>query len=142
MPCLCQRYGGRNFVTDKDLVPRYDRLSSAILFLVFHSINNFNVFQIRYNVSILVFFLLPIAFHCTMVTGMEAHASDDGKKVQVLLNVGGPDRVSRLQMAESVAVVRGYNPSIIKSVSASSVLSCLWNVAFKHPYICLFSVST
>lgn len=52
---------------------------------------------------------------------MEAHASDDGKKVQVLLNVGGPDRVSRLQMAESVAVVRGYNPSIIKSVSASSV---------------------
>lgn len=46
---------------------------------------------------------------------------DDGKKVQVLLNVGGPDRVSRLQMAESVAVVRGYNPSIIKSVSASSV---------------------
>jgi hypothetical protein len=77
-----------------------------------------------------------------MVTGMEAHASDDGKKVQVLLNVGGPDRVSRLQMAESVAVVRGYNPSIIKSVSASSVLSCLWNIAFKHPYICQFSVST
>ncbi|KAJ1281707.1 hypothetical protein BS78_04G326600 [Paspalum vaginatum] len=32
-----------------------------------------------------------------------------GKKVQVLLNVGGPDRVSRLQMAESVAAVRGYN---------------------------------
>ncbi|CAL4886106.1 unnamed protein product [Urochloa decumbens] len=45
----------------------------------------------------------------------------DGKKVQVLLNVGGPDRVSRLQMAESVAAVRGYNHSIIKSVSASSV---------------------
>lgn len=46
----------------------------------------------------------------------------DGKKVQVLLNVGGPDRVSRLQMAESVAAVRRYNHSIIKSVSASSVL--------------------
>ncbi|RCV09028.1 hypothetical protein SETIT_1G374100v2 [Setaria italica] len=45
----------------------------------------------------------------------------DGKKVQVLLNVGGPDRVSRLQMADSVATVRGYNHSIIKSVSASSV---------------------
>ncbi|CAN6252733.1 unnamed protein product [Urochloa humidicola] len=45
----------------------------------------------------------------------------DGKKVQVLLNVGGPDRVSRLQMAESVAAVRGYDHSIIKSVSASSV---------------------
>ncbi|KAF8779484.1 hypothetical protein HU200_002531 [Digitaria exilis] len=45
----------------------------------------------------------------------------DGKKTQVLLNVGGPDRVSRLQMAESVAAVRGYNHCIIKSVSASSV---------------------
>ncbi|CAN6232855.1 unnamed protein product [Urochloa humidicola] len=45
----------------------------------------------------------------------------DGKKVQVLLNVGGPDRVSRPQMAESVAAVRGYDHSIIKSVSASSV---------------------
>lgn len=45
----------------------------------------------------------------------------DGKKVQVLLNVGGPDRVSRLQMAESVATVRGNDHNIIKSVSASSV---------------------
>lgn len=45
----------------------------------------------------------------------------DGKRIQVLLNVGGPDRVSRLQMAESVADVRGYSHSIIKSVSASSV---------------------
>ncbi|KAG2655127.1 hypothetical protein PVAP13_1NG549900 [Panicum virgatum] len=45
----------------------------------------------------------------------------DGKKVQVLLNVGGPDRVSRLQMAESVATVHGYNHNTIKSVSASSV---------------------
>ncbi|KAL6911292.1 hypothetical protein ACP4OV_000097 [Aristida adscensionis] len=45
----------------------------------------------------------------------------DGKKVQILLNVGGPNRASRLQMAESVADVRGYNRSIIKSVSASSI---------------------
>lgn len=61
----------------------------------------------------------------------------DGKKVQVLLNVGGPDRVSRLQMAESVAAVRGYNHSIIKSVSASSVLisSLCRNVALRHPYL-------
>jgi hypothetical protein len=63
----------------------------------------------------------------------------DGKKVQVLLNVGGPDRVSRLQMAESVAAVRGYDHSIIKSVSASSVLissvSETWNVALKHRYL-------
>ena len=89
-----------------------------------------------------MFFFLAIAFHCTMVTDIKVHAAD-GKKVQVLLNVGGPDRVSRLQMAESVAVVRGYNPSIIKSVSTSSVLSFLWNVALKHRYdICLFSVNT
>ncbi|XP_047082930.1 methionine adenosyltransferase 2 subunit beta [Lolium rigidum] len=45
----------------------------------------------------------------------------DGKKIQVLLNIGGPDRVSRLQMAESVADVRGYSHSTIKSVPASSV---------------------
>jgi hypothetical protein len=77
-----------------------------------------------------------------MVTDIKVHAAD-GEKVQVLLNVGGPDRVSRLQMAESVAVVRGYDPRIIKSVSASSVLSCLWNVALEHPYdICLFNVNT
>lgn len=45
----------------------------------------------------------------------------DGKKMQLLLNVGGPDRVSRVQMAETVADLRGYNKSLIKSVSASSV---------------------
>lgn len=41
--------------------------------------------------------------------------------MQVLLNVGGPDRVSRLQMAETVAQVRGYDTSLIIPVSASSV---------------------
>ncbi|PIA35769.1 hypothetical protein AQUCO_03500258v1 [Aquilegia coerulea] len=45
----------------------------------------------------------------------------DGKQMQLLLNVGGPDRVSRVQMAEAVASVRGYNTSLIKAVSASSV---------------------
>ncbi|KAL5565580.1 hypothetical protein UlMin_028744 [Ulmus minor] len=45
----------------------------------------------------------------------------EGKQIQMLLNVGGPDRVSRAQMAETVADVRGYNKSLIKSVSASSV---------------------
>lgn len=38
-----------------------------------------------------------------------------------LLNVGGPDRVSRVQMAEAVAHVRSYKSSLIKPVSASSV---------------------
>ncbi|CAL9194912.1 unnamed protein product [Musa hybrid cultivar] len=45
----------------------------------------------------------------------------DGKQMQLLLNVGGPNRVSRFQMAETVARIRGYNHSLIKSVSASSV---------------------
>ncbi|KAM1818889.1 hypothetical protein ACFX11_000636 [Malus domestica] len=45
----------------------------------------------------------------------------DSKQTKVLLNVGGSDRVSRLQMAETVADVRRYSPSLIKSVSASSV---------------------
>ncbi|XP_073027753.1 uncharacterized protein [Primulina eburnea] len=43
------------------------------------------------------------------------------KQMQLLLNVGGPDRVSRVQMAEAVANVRGYNTSLINQVSASSV---------------------
>lgn len=41
--------------------------------------------------------------------------------MQLLLNAGGPDRVSRVQMAEAVAQFRGYDTSLIKSVSASSV---------------------
>lgn len=45
----------------------------------------------------------------------------EGKQMQLLLNVGGPDRVSRVQMAEAVADIRGYNTSLIKPVSASSV---------------------
>lgn len=45
----------------------------------------------------------------------------EGEQMHLLLNVGGPDRVSRLQMAESVADIRRYNNSLIKSVSASSV---------------------
>lgn len=45
--------------------------------------------------------------------------------MQILLNVGGPDRVSRVQMAETVAHARGYNTSLIKPVSASLV--CILN---------------
>ncbi|XP_044501597.1 methionine adenosyltransferase 2 subunit beta [Mangifera indica] len=45
----------------------------------------------------------------------------EGNQMQLLLNVGGPDRVSRVQMAEAVADIRGYNTSLIKPVSASSV---------------------
>ncbi|KAI8545178.1 hypothetical protein RHMOL_Rhmol07G0021500 [Rhododendron molle] len=45
----------------------------------------------------------------------------EGKQMQLLLNVGGPDRLSRAQMAEAVAQFRGYNSSLIKPVSAASV---------------------
>ncbi|KAE9460127.1 hypothetical protein C3L33_08009, partial [Rhododendron williamsianum] len=40
----------------------------------------------------------------------------EGKQIQLLLNVGGPDRLSRAQMAEAVAQFRGYNSSLIKPV--------------------------
>lgn len=45
----------------------------------------------------------------------------EDKQMQLLLNVGGPDRVSRVQMAEAVAEIRGYSTSLIKPISASSV---------------------
>lgn len=45
----------------------------------------------------------------------------EGKRMQLLLNVGGLDRVSRVQMAEAVAQFRGHDSSLIKPVSASSV---------------------
>ncbi|KNA15035.1 hypothetical protein SOVF_101900 [Spinacia oleracea] len=45
----------------------------------------------------------------------------EAKPMQLLLNLGGPDRVSRVQMAEAVAESRGYDISLINHVSASSV---------------------
>ncbi|KAG0454123.1 hypothetical protein HPP92_025427 [Vanilla planifolia] len=42
------------------------------------------------------------------------------EQMKLILNVGGPDRLSRVQMAETVASYRGYNHSLIKSISASS----------------------
>lgn len=45
----------------------------------------------------------------------------DDNQMKLLLNVGGPDRLSRAQIAETVADVRGYSRLLIKAVSASSV---------------------
>ncbi|XP_034708392.1 methionine adenosyltransferase 2 subunit beta [Vitis riparia] len=45
----------------------------------------------------------------------------EGKQMKLILNAGGPDRVSRAQIAETVADVRGYDTSLIRPVSASSV---------------------
>ncbi|KAL4191672.1 hypothetical protein AMTRI_Chr07g31060 [Amborella trichopoda] len=43
----------------------------------------------------------------------------DEREMQLVLNVGGPDRLSRLEMAEVVAKIRCYDSSKIKSISAS-----------------------
>ncbi|RYR26772.1 hypothetical protein Ahy_B02g061073 [Arachis hypogaea] len=44
---------------------------------------------------------------------------DEDKKIQLLLNAGGPDKVSRVQMAKAVAQFKGHDTSKIKPVSAS-----------------------
>uniref|UniRef100_A0A7N2L105 Uncharacterized protein n=1 Tax=Quercus lobata TaxID=97700 RepID=A0A7N2L105_QUELO len=45
----------------------------------------------------------------------------EGNQMQLLLDVGGPDRVSRVQRVEAVVDFRGCNTPLIKAVSASSV---------------------
>lgn len=44
-----------------------------------------------------------------------------GQNLQLLLNLGGPNRLSRADMADSVASVRGYDKKLVKRVSALSV---------------------
>ncbi|KAF7814676.1 methionine adenosyltransferase 2 subunit beta [Senna tora] len=57
----------------------------------------------------------------TIVLALTNKWLSEGKKMQLSLNAGGPDRVSRVQMAEAVAQFRGYDTSLINSVAASSV---------------------
>ncbi|XP_030533753.1 methionine adenosyltransferase 2 subunit beta isoform X3 [Rhodamnia argentea] len=57
----------------------------------------------------------------TIIQALTSRWISDGERMQLLLNVGGPDRVSRAQMAETVAHIRGYSTSLITLVSASSV---------------------
>ncbi|KAJ4726990.1 Methionine adenosyltransferase 2 subunit beta [Melia azedarach] len=64
---------------------------------------------------------LPVQWIDSVLANGDARWLSEGKQMQLLLNVGGPDRVSRVQMAQVVADIRGYNPSLIKPVSASSV---------------------
>ncbi|KAH9604415.1 hypothetical protein KSS87_021107 [Heliosperma pusillum] len=61
-----------------------------------------------------------LALTTRWVTG-EFSIQLDATPMQLLLNLGGPDRVSRVQMAETVADSRGYDRSLINPVSASSV---------------------
>ncbi|XP_047322856.1 methionine adenosyltransferase 2 subunit beta [Impatiens glandulifera] len=57
----------------------------------------------------------------TVISTLINKWTSDGNQMQLVLNIGGPDRVSRVEMAEAVADFRGYNRSLIRSVSASSV---------------------
>ncbi|XP_059458889.1 uncharacterized protein LOC132188452 [Corylus avellana] len=57
----------------------------------------------------------------SIILALTSRWVSEGKQMQLLLNVGGPDRVSRVEMAEAVAHIRGYDTSLIKAVSASSV---------------------
>lgn len=41
--------------------------------------------------------------------------------MRLVINVGGPDRVPRSEMAKIVAACKGHDSSLIRSVSASSV---------------------
>ena len=43
--------------------------------------------------------------------------------MHLLLNLGGPTRVSRADMADTVADVRGYDKALVKRVSSLSVSS-------------------
>jgi hypothetical protein len=75
------------------------------------------------GILLLILLLMHIQQPCVTIQFSNPFVlnSTDGKKMRVVLNAGGPDRVSRVQMAESVALHRGYSFSLIKSVSASSV---------------------
>ncbi|KAL3700515.1 hypothetical protein R1sor_018537 [Riccia sorocarpa] len=50
-----------------------------------------------------------------------ANLTAEGGFSQLVLNLGGPDRLSRAQMAEVVAEVRGYDLSLINHVKSSTV---------------------
>ncbi|KAL9245337.1 hypothetical protein vseg_019000 [Gypsophila vaccaria] len=56
-----------------------------------------------------------------VITALTLRWVTEAKPMQLVLNLGGPDRVSRVQMAETVADSRGYDRSLINSVSTSSV---------------------
>lgn len=61
--------------------------------------------------------------------------SDDDKQTRLVLNAGGPDRLSRVQMAQVVAQVRGHDLSLIKHVSASSVNEILFSLACTRSHL-------
>ncbi|XP_054784867.1 uncharacterized protein LOC129291502 isoform X2 [Prosopis cineraria] len=57
----------------------------------------------------------------TIILALTSQWISENKQMQLVLNAGGPDRISRVQMAEAVAQYRGYDTSLIQPLSASSV---------------------
>ncbi|KAI5058070.1 hypothetical protein GOP47_0026240 [Adiantum capillus-veneris] len=56
-----------------------------------------------------------------MVVELLLRKQEKESTLQLLLNVGGPERLSRAEMAEVVAEVRGFDKSLITDISAASV---------------------
>ncbi|XP_057531673.1 uncharacterized protein LOC130809859 isoform X1 [Amaranthus tricolor] len=77
--------------------------------------NKVDFFYDEYRCPVFVKDVVAVIISLTMKWVTEA------RPVKLLLNLGGPDRVSRVQMAKAVAESRGYDTSLINSVSASSV---------------------
>lgn len=53
------------------------------------------------------------------------------RPMYLLLNIGGPDRLSRAAMAETVAQVRGYDTKLVRRVSSQTAVS-------PEPHIAIF----
>jgi len=56
---------------------------------------------------------------------MEKHFAGVQHPMHLCLNVGGPDRLSRAAMAETVADVRGYDTKLVRRVSSQTAVSGL-----------------
>jgi dTDP-4-dehydrorhamnose reductase len=54
---------------------------------------------------------------------MEKSFAGTSNPMHLLLNVGGPDRVSRAAMAETVADVRGYDKTLVRKISSQTAVS-------------------
>lgn len=54
---------------------------------------------------------------------MEKSFAGTSNRMHLLLNVGGPDRVSRAAMAETVADVRGYDKTVVRKISSQTAVN-------------------
>lgn len=54
---------------------------------------------------------------------METSFTGTKNPMHLVLNVGGPDRLSRAAMAETVAHVRGYDKALVRKGSSQTAVS-------------------